>query len=116
MEKDERAFYPAWLSHSMQGNAAHDARLVAAMERHRMIHLLTFNTQHFVRYRQPDRARSPGKKEVANRKGSWQSNPLFQVCLSGISKIRLEKATLQDVVRALQNQREFGRGYHSSSR
>ncbi|MEZ6104237.1 MAG: PIN domain-containing protein [Pirellulaceae bacterium] len=53
--KDERAIYQAWLgvigTHSVQGKAAHDARLVAAMERHGVTHLLTFNTEDFVRYR-----------------------------------------------------------------
>lgn len=34
------------------GKPAHDARLVAAMIHHRVSHLLTFNAQDFVRYRE----------------------------------------------------------------
>jgi hypothetical protein len=34
----------------VQGKQAHDARLVAAMQRHGPSHLLTFNTADFQRY------------------------------------------------------------------
>lgn len=35
----------------MKGKNAHDARLVAAMVRHGLTHILTFNAQDFSRYR-----------------------------------------------------------------
>jgi hypothetical protein len=49
--RDERAIYDPWRelvrSRSIQGKHAHDARLVAAMERHGLTHLLTFNIHDF---------------------------------------------------------------------
>lgn len=52
--RDERAIYPAWeqlvKAHDVKGKKAHDARLVAAMNRHRLTHLLTFNPDDFLRY------------------------------------------------------------------
>jgi predicted nucleic acid-binding protein len=52
--RDERAIFEPWLnlvtSHGVQGKTTHDARLVAAMLRHGVSHLLTFNTGDFVRY------------------------------------------------------------------
>lgn len=36
--------------YDVQGKAAHDARLVAAMLVHRISHILTFNRNHFARY------------------------------------------------------------------
>jgi len=52
--RDERAVYDCWrelvTKHGIQGKQAHDARLVAAMQRHGITHLLTFNTSDFARY------------------------------------------------------------------
>lgn len=52
--QDERAILPRWRAlvqtHRVQGKAAHDARLVAAMLRHGLSCLLTFNTSDFARY------------------------------------------------------------------
>ncbi len=52
--RDERAIYDNWRSivskDSVQGKNAHDARLVAAMIRHRVKHILTFNVSDFERY------------------------------------------------------------------
>jgi predicted nucleic acid-binding protein len=52
--RDERAILDRWLRlvvvHSVQGKSAHDARLVAAMIRHGITHLVTFNDQHFRRF------------------------------------------------------------------
>jgi predicted nucleic acid-binding protein len=54
--RDERAIYDAWhalvCQHSVQGKQAHDARLVAAMQRHGLTHILTFNVGDFKRYDQ----------------------------------------------------------------
>lgn len=51
---DERQIYEIWqrlvLGHEVTGKSAHDARLVAAMLRHSISHLLTFNTPDFARY------------------------------------------------------------------
>ncbi|HMO16321.1 MAG TPA: hypothetical protein PKD64_19245 [Pirellulaceae bacterium] len=51
---DERLKFKAWmqlvLACDVQGKRAHDARLVAAMQRHSISHLLTFNGQDFARY------------------------------------------------------------------
>ena len=52
--RDERGVYSRWydlvvLRH-IQGKQAHDARLVAAMERHNVKHLLTFNRADFARF------------------------------------------------------------------
>jgi predicted nucleic acid-binding protein len=52
--RDERAIYEIWeqLVGSLQikGKPAHDARLAAAMQRHGITHLLTFNTADFTRF------------------------------------------------------------------
>lgn len=52
--RDERTVFESWqyliAKHAVRGKAAHDARLVAAMLRHRVTHLLTFNTGDFARY------------------------------------------------------------------
>lgn len=52
--RDERGILEPWqalaASCRVQGKQAHDARLVAAMQRHGLSHLLTFNTADFQRY------------------------------------------------------------------
>jgi predicted nucleic acid-binding protein len=52
--QDERAIFFRWLelvtAHEVSGKPAHDARLVAAMLRHGLMCLLTFNTADFARY------------------------------------------------------------------
>jgi predicted nucleic acid-binding protein len=52
--RDERAIYLHWeqlvAAHDVKGKKALDARPVAAMIRHAVTHLLTFNVQDFVRY------------------------------------------------------------------
>jgi predicted nucleic acid-binding protein len=52
--QDERAILPRWrelvVAYRVQGKPAHDARLVAAMLRHGLTCLLTFNTADFSRY------------------------------------------------------------------
>jgi predicted nucleic acid-binding protein len=52
--RDERAVYPEWeqlvTTLDVKGKQAHDARLVAAMNRHGLKYLLTFNTGDFARY------------------------------------------------------------------
>lgn len=52
--RDERAIYERWqqvvADHNVKGKQVHDARLVAAMLRHNISHLLTFNAPDFVRY------------------------------------------------------------------
>ncbi len=52
--QDERDIYRRWerlvVLASVQGKTAHDARLVAAMQRHGITHILTFNAADFVRY------------------------------------------------------------------
>ena len=52
--RDERAIYVLWeqlvSSLGVQGKQAHDARLAAAMQRHSITHILTFNAADFVRY------------------------------------------------------------------
>lgn len=54
MLRDERAVYTEWEQlvrrHEVCGKQAHDARLVAAMQRHGITHLLTFNASDFGRY------------------------------------------------------------------
>lgn len=51
---DERAIYERWLElvtkHRVSGKPSHDARLVAAMQRHGVNHLLTFNAGDFKRF------------------------------------------------------------------
>jgi predicted nucleic acid-binding protein len=52
--RDERGIYPLWRDlaarHDVKGKAAHDARLVAAMKRHGLERLLTFNATDFRRF------------------------------------------------------------------
>ena len=52
--RDERGVFTLWwelaAQHDVKGKAAHDARLVAAMKRHGVEHLLTFNASDFRRY------------------------------------------------------------------
>jgi predicted nucleic acid-binding protein len=52
--RDERAVYDCWrelvAKYLVQGKQAHDARLIAAMQRHCVINLLTFNVADFSRY------------------------------------------------------------------
>jgi len=51
---DERGIYSRWrplvIVHEVKGKNAHDARLVAAMQRHGLTHLLTFNKPDFARF------------------------------------------------------------------
>ena len=51
---DERAVFAEWqklvTAHAVTGKLAHDARLVAAMVRHGLTHVLTFNTKDFARF------------------------------------------------------------------
>lgn len=52
--RDERGVLPEWERlvhhHDVKGKTAHDARLVAAMRRHGLTRLLTFNASHFTRF------------------------------------------------------------------
>lgn len=52
--RDERVIYDRWRElvnkHQVMGKQAHDARLVAAMERHGLTSFLTFNVDDFQRY------------------------------------------------------------------
>jgi predicted nucleic acid-binding protein len=52
--RDERGVFSVWRElvkqHNVKGKNAHDARLVAAMKRHGLQHLLTFNVSDFQRY------------------------------------------------------------------
>jgi predicted nucleic acid-binding protein len=52
--RDERAIFDRWqalvVQHQVSGKTGHDARLVAAMERHRIKQLVSFNDQHFRRF------------------------------------------------------------------
>lgn len=52
--RDERAIFSAWeqlvATLQIRGKQAHDARLAAAMQRHNVKYLLTFNTGDFTRY------------------------------------------------------------------
>ena len=52
--QDERGIYSRWhdlvVTYNVQGKQAHDTRLVAAMERHGVRYLLTFNTSDFARF------------------------------------------------------------------
>jgi predicted nucleic acid-binding protein len=51
---DERGIFPNWQhlvsTNDVKGKNAHDARLVAAMQRHRVANLLTFNKADFSRF------------------------------------------------------------------
>lgn len=53
--RDERAIYAIWeelvTSIGVHGKQVHDARLVAAMQRHAITHVLTFNMADFLRFR-----------------------------------------------------------------
>ena len=52
--RDERSIFEHWqklvVGHSVLGKTAHDTRLAAAMQRHQLSHILTFNKSDFVRY------------------------------------------------------------------
>jgi predicted nucleic acid-binding protein len=52
--RDERAIYNLWrelvVTNQVQGKNAHDARIVAAMQRHDVTHLMTFNGPDFRRF------------------------------------------------------------------
>ena len=52
--RDERGVFGYWRdlvsAHQVKGKNAHDARLVAAMQRHRVTTLVTFNTPDFARF------------------------------------------------------------------
>jgi len=54
--RDERAILREWeqlvVAHDVKGKSGHDARLVAAMNRHGIRALLTSNPAHFTRFRQ----------------------------------------------------------------
>jgi predicted nucleic acid-binding protein len=54
MHRDERGVFDVWWevvrNHHVAGKLAHDAHLVAAMLRHGITHLLTFNSQDFARF------------------------------------------------------------------
>ncbi len=54
--KDERGIFDQWLlqvtTQAVRGKNAHDARLVAAMLRHGVSDLLTFNVPDFARFKQ----------------------------------------------------------------
>ncbi|WP_442485400.1 type II toxin-antitoxin system VapC family toxin [Aeoliella sp. SH292] len=54
IRRDERAIFERWAElvqqYQVSGKAAHDCRLVAAMQRHGISHLLTFNVGDFSRY------------------------------------------------------------------
>ena len=66
--RDERAIFDGWqklvLQYQVLGKNPHDARLVAAMERHGLSHILTFNTSDFSRYSQ---IQIPDPRQVAVR-------------------------------------------------
>jgi len=52
--RDERTIFDHWerlvVKYDVRGKSAHDARLVAAMVRHNVSYILTFNAQDFTRY------------------------------------------------------------------
>lgn len=52
--RDERGILEPWerlvVAEQVLGKSAHDARLVAAMKRHGLTHIVTFNTADFRRY------------------------------------------------------------------
>jgi hypothetical protein len=52
--RDERGILTEWerlvKQHDVKGKTTHDARLVAAMQRHDLTHLLTCNADHFTRF------------------------------------------------------------------
>jgi predicted nucleic acid-binding protein len=53
--RDERAVFELWMDlvalNDVRGPRAHDTRYVAAMQRHSLTHLLTFNDRDFQRYK-----------------------------------------------------------------
>lgn len=53
--RDERAIFDRWQNlvaeHQVVGKQAHDARLAAAMHRHGICHLMTFNDRDFSRFK-----------------------------------------------------------------
>lgn len=58
IRRDERTVFEHWQSlvstHGVQGKQAHDARLEAAMMRHGIKHLLSFNDEDFKRFSEID--------------------------------------------------------------
>lgn len=52
--RDERGIFTEWerlvVVHDVKGKNTHDVRLVAAMQRHNLTRLLTFNTEDFKRF------------------------------------------------------------------
>lgn len=70
--RDERGIFVLWRElarqHDAKGKSAHDTRLVAAMNRHNLSHLLTFNVADFRRY--------PGIEVVDIRSSSLIVAPL----------------------------------------
>jgi predicted nucleic acid-binding protein len=52
--RDERGVLRCWerlvYAHEVKGKTSHDARLVAALARHGLTQLLTFNASHFARF------------------------------------------------------------------
>ena len=52
--RDERGILEPWeelvVRHQCHGKVAHDTRIVAAMMRHGLTHLVTFNQKHFARF------------------------------------------------------------------
>lgn len=52
--RDERGIFQHWhelvINYSVKGKTAHDARLVAAMVRHELKHIVTFNRDDFLRF------------------------------------------------------------------
>ncbi len=73
--RDERSIYEHWLhvvdSYQTIGVKAHDARYVAAMKRHGITHLLTFNDRDFQKY---DNITVFTPTQIVNRQ---QANPTF---------------------------------------
>eukprot|EP00456_Euglypha_rotunda_P030545 TRINITY_DN237_c1_g1_i1.p1 TRINITY_DN237_c1_g1~~TRINITY_DN237_c1_g1_i1.p1 ORF type:complete len:153 (+),score=28.54 TRINITY_DN237_c1_g1_i1:684-1142(+) len=53
--RDERGVFDNWrtlvIAEAVRGKSAHDARLVAAMQRHGLTNVLTYNTPDFARFR-----------------------------------------------------------------
>jgi hypothetical protein len=79
--RDERGVFEPWLilvaSTPCLGKEAHDARLVSAMQRHGLTHILTFNTGDFARFRASQswrhtQLRVP-KYCVATYRGRWSA-------------------------------------------
>lgn len=54
LRRDERGIFARWQAlvtkHEVKGKNAHDARLAAAMQRHGLTKVLTFNTADFSRF------------------------------------------------------------------